>query len=142
MQISQAPRMLNDYIHSISDPKTILSQFVKFYEEQKFDTVQMSEDGDLLLYESGIYFWNKIEGKDYFEWSLTRQFILANNSIYQLKISLLSQIQASTSIQSECLWSTHHETIHEWKDAIMKMEGLTKMQDGSEIKLSLSFEQQ
>lgn len=67
-------------------PRHAVNAMFEFYAEQRADDVVIDEDGDMLLYEWGVYGFT---GPESFQFDITRQFIVTGeDEPYQLHLTL------------------------------------------------------
>ena len=76
---------LNRPLESLT-ARSALGAMFAFYTEQSADDVALDEDGDMLVYEWGVY---SFTGPETFQLSITRQFITTDDDEpYQLRLTL------------------------------------------------------
>ena len=66
-------------------PTEGIEEVLRFYEEIRADGCDLDGDGDMLLYQWGVYAWS---GPEAFELDITRQFVLPDDDEpYQLSLT-------------------------------------------------------
>ncbi|MDR2633709.1 MAG: hypothetical protein LBC51_08840 [Treponema sp.] len=95
-----------------------------------------AEDGDMLLFQYGLYDWGK--GR-FFEFDITRQFIKQNeDEPYQLSMTLLFE---PTNCESYNCWSNDFDELEQWVKNIKETEGYKLAKNLMFKKFEISFEQ-
>ena len=94
---------------------------LEFYATERADgTVRLDEDGDMLLYEFGVFDWG--EGPS-FEFGLTRQFIQASavDDDAMSQLELILHYEASDDARDvghSAVWCHHPDNISEFRAVI------------------------
>lgn len=82
-------------------PADLFESVCSLYAEVRFPGV-IEDEGDMLLYQYGIYDWGDGE---YFQLDLTRQFIKEDNDVVQLRTTLLFHpINELRELESASYW--------------------------------------
>lgn len=89
MKPSQAESVFRTRLGEIDEditPRRAMDAMLAFYSQQRADNVVIEDDGDMLLYEWGLF---SFSGPESFQLGLTRQFIETDeDEPYQLRLTL------------------------------------------------------
>lgn len=94
------------------DPETAVGVMARFYRDVRASDVALEDDGDMLLYQWGVYDWG--EGPS-FELDLTRQFIVEgkndDDAIFQLSLTLRFDPAVGLSVERGHEWCLHPDDV-------------------------------
>lgn len=91
MKSSQAERAFRKRLGRVLEsvtPRQVFEAMFAFYAEQRAEDVSIENDGDMLLYEWGVY---RFSGPEMFQLSITRQFVVTDDDgdePYQLRLTM------------------------------------------------------
>ncbi len=100
--------------------------FIDYYRDVEFNEVNKKADGDMLLFQYGIYDW---EGEQYFQINFTRQFYEVyedGHQIYQLEVTFYYLSDDLSDVLSFNKWSSECFDLDEFQDVIVKSVGFEK----------------
>lgn len=102
---------------------TTVELAAKLYKELKTNIVFEREEGDMLLFQYGIYDWMDGFG-EHFEFDITRQFFIPNcDEPYQLNLTLNYDAEMFKGIRSYDCWSIEFSSIEDFVAHIQTTEG-------------------
>ncbi|MCG3132770.1 MAG: hypothetical protein FLDDKLPJ_03636 [Phycisphaerae bacterium] len=141
MTPDQSEDMLRQRVEALSNPtvETLLSQMVAFYVEQRAEGPDIDADGDMLLYQWGVYDWGKGER---FELSIVRQFILPEeDEPYQLHLTMVFPATPELrAIPSGNQWCTAPSDVARFMEFIRSSTALKHLHDQVPRDLSIHYE--
>lgn len=99
--------------------------FIEYFQEIKFEEVEEENDGDMILFQYGIYNWGK--GR-VFELNFTRQFCevfpeVEAHQIFQLGVTFYYNSESFTELTSLTKWSNEFESMREFENVITHSDG-------------------
>ncbi|MBL8022234.1 MAG: hypothetical protein JNM27_21340 [Leptospirales bacterium] len=110
-----------DTISKIADltPESTLDCVAGLYREHPAKDYDREEDGDMLLFQYGVYDWGSGEN---FEIDFTRQFY-REDEILQLRCTLYFPPNVGKRTATRNLWSTNCPTLNDWVRDVANSEG-------------------
>jgi hypothetical protein len=116
--------------------------FPDYYKEIPFEEVDRENDGDILLYQYGIYDWG--EGR-YFEIDLTRQFYevfaeTEDQQIFQQRVVFYFSADKFEQIQPFNSWSNECTDLDDFRQRILDSDGFVAASREIPLKLEVSVE--
>ncbi|AFM14007.1 hypothetical protein [Turneriella parva] len=122
-------------------PETLLKQIVDFYLNTRFEEVDISADGDMLLIQWGTYDWG--EGA-FFEFDITRQFIESSktddDAISQLHATLFFAETPELSKEQGNQWFHDPESAASTFDFVKGLKFIDKLQKLKPLKVEIRSE--
>ena len=111
-----------------------------FYAEQRADDVVIEEDGDMLLYEWGIY---SFSGPESFQFDITRQFIVTGeDEPYQLHLTLhFVPTDALRQIKNGNEWCHSPDELPAFRQSVESSAAFGTLADAKPSRLELYFHQ-
>ncbi len=99
--------------------------FIDYFQAVKFKEVDEENDGDMLLFQYGIYDWGK---GIFFELNFTRQFYRIfpksySHRIYQLGVTFFYSPNAFKEIKTLTKWSSDCKNLEEFQHFILNSQG-------------------
>ena len=103
-------------------PAIGLERMLEFYAHHRVDHCQIDEDGDMLLYQWGLYDWGEGE---HFEWNITRQLLTAagdgDEEIAQLSLTFRFEAEPSWDALGDGeMWCDEPGDVEHFRTAVMK----------------------
>ena len=127
-------------------PQTAVELMVRFYAQVRADDCAFDEDGDMLLFQWGVYNWGNGE---FFEYNITRQFIMseaveqeecADDWIGQLSLTLKYQpFPVLKTIAAGNLWCAHPDDIPGFLTFIQACDATMSLTDLPIVARELTF---
>lgn len=99
--------------------ESALDLICKLYSEHPAKGYDRDEDGDMLLFQYGVFDWG--QGKN-FEIDFTRQFYKPEN-IVQLRCTLYFEPEQAKKLSAWNLWSSRHPNLDSWRNEIVRSAG-------------------
>ena len=113
-RLSSGDQKLSDLL-----PADGIDTMLRFYSEQRVEKCEIEDDGDMLLYQCGVYGFGDDQQKT-FQISITRQFILSDeDEPYQL--ALIFHFEAESNLRNlgeEQQWCNSPEALDEFEAVI------------------------
>jgi hypothetical protein len=126
-------------------PKNGIEHMLNYYNQKKYLDAEKEADGDMLLFQYGIYDWG--EGK-HFEYDITRQVIFNSpsrtddDSIFQISLTYRFSPEKYSSLISSNKWSTEfNNSTNEFKNYINNSIATEMVKGEQPIEVILSVEQ-
>lgn len=121
----------------IMTPRRALAVMLAFYAEQRFDDVEIDEDGDMLLYE-----WSICRSRQ-FSLSVTRQFIITDeDEPYQLHLRLYFPLtDALRQLKGGNEWCHSPDELPVFRQSIESSASFRALIDDQPLNVELYFEQ-
>ena len=115
--------------------------FLDYYRTVPFETADVENDGDMLLFEYGIFDWGQGE---YFQIGLTRQLIEQHDDeeeeedhMYQLRVTLFFRPTEFAPVGDFNKWSSGCSDLDEFKGVIVTSAGYQAALNHTPIKLEI-----
>ena len=121
-------------------PCYALDTMFAFYAEQRADDVAIDEDGDMLLYEWGVYGFT---GPESFQLGITRQFIVTGeDEPYQLHLTLhFAPTDALRQLKSDSEWCHSPDELPAFRQSVESSAPFRAVADAKSSRVELRFEQ-
>ena len=121
-------------------PRRALEAMSTFYAEQQAEEVAIDEDGDMLLYEWGVY---SFTGPEAFQFGLTRQFLITDeDEPYQLHLTLhFPPTDALRQLGSGSEWCRSPEELPAFRQAVQASAPFEALADTRPSRVELYSEQ-
>jgi hypothetical protein len=123
-------------------PRRALDAMFAFYAEQRADGVVIEEDGDMLLYQWGVY---SFTGTESFQLDITRQFIVTDDGDdepYQLHLTLhFAPTDALRQFDRGGEWCHSPDELPEFRKLVEASGPFVALADAKPLRVKLRFEQ-
>jgi len=126
-------------------PRRALDAMSAFYAEQRADDVAIDQDGDMLLYQWGVYSFTKPES---FRLGITRQFIVTDedepyqDEPYQLHLTLhFDPTPALRQLERGSEWCRTPEELADFRRIVESSAPFKALADTKPSRVDLRFEQ-
>lgn len=121
-------------------PRRALEAMFAFYSEQRAKNVQIDEDGDMLLYEWGVY---SFTGPESFQLGITRQFVVTDeDEPYQLHLTLhFAPTEALQQLKDGNKWCHSPDELPEFRRFVESSAPFNAIADVRPSRVELYFEQ-
>ncbi len=143
MKISESDsafrKRLGQPIEAVTARRAIEVMF-EFYAEQRAEDVAIDEDGDMLLYEWGVY---SLTGPESFQLDITRQFIVVDeDEPYQLHLTLhFNPTDALRQLENGNVWCHSPNELPAFKQFVESSAPFEAVADAKPSYVELYFEQ-
>jgi hypothetical protein len=121
-------------------PRRVLEAMFAFYAEQRAEDVDIDEDGDMLLYEWGVY---RFTGPESFQIGIVRQFcVIDEDEPYQLHMTLLfAPPDAYRQLEDGNKWCHSPEELPAFREFVESSAAFKAVADTNPSRVELYFEQ-
>ena len=148
MKPSESPdelkKRLGPSIDAVTARRALDAMFA-FYAEQRADDVAIDQDGDMLLYEWGVY---DFDGPESFQLGVTRQFIVTDedepyqDEPYQLHLTLhFDPTSALRQLDRGSQWCRTPDELPDFRRLVESSAPFKAMADVKPSRVELRFEQ-
>lgn len=107
--------------------ESLMDLVLAYFQEVQFESADIENDGDMLLFEYGTYDWG--QGK-FFQIGLTRQLIEMHDDdeeqedhMYQLQVTLFYNPSEFDSLPAFNKWSNEFSDLNDFKNMIVNSAG-------------------
>ena len=147
--LEEFKKLVSEKTTGVITPAQGIDLMIEFYETTRADHCDIDCDGDMLLFEWGIYDWGNGE---FFEYSITRQFIFPitcvddedeweDDAIYQLKLNFLFEpTEILRKVESGSVWCERPAQIADFKVEIKENKASEIANSIKPAKVEISFE--
>ncbi len=117
-----------------------IEAMLAFYADQRADGVHMDEDGDMLLFQWGVY---SFSGPPTFQLNLTRQFILPDeDEPYQLSLTFHhAPSDQMKALEAGNRWCHSTDDLPEFRTFIDRSAAVAAAMGSQPLKVDLTFSQ-
>ena len=121
-------------------PRRALEAMFAFYEDQRAEDVVLDQDGDMLLYEWGVY---SFSGPESFQLGITRQFIVADeDEPYQLHLTFhFNPIHELRQLEAGNEWCRSPSDLPAFRRFVESSAPFNALADTEPARSELYFEQ-
>ena len=121
-------------------PRRALETMLAFYAAQRVEDVVIDEDGDMLLYEWGVYSFTEPES---FQLGITRQFIVTDeDEPYQLHLTLhFAPTDVLQQLRSGSEWCHSPDELSAFSQFVESSAPFKTLADTKPSRVELYFEQ-
>jgi hypothetical protein len=121
-------------------PEDGIRGLVKFYQMERIDGCDMENDGDMLLFQWGIY---NFTGKNEFQINITRQLLLLEeDEPYQLSLTFYYDVNDDNStIKAGNFWCNNVKDISGFLRMIDKNSTYQVLKDKKAAKVEMTYDQ-